>query len=59
VVRHELPKEEQFCAHDGHALVEIGVQTSEQLDVIPASRCASSSTSGSSTLAHVATWGLR
>lgn len=35
VVRHELPKEEQFCAHDGHALVEIGVQTSEQLDVIP------------------------
>lgn len=24
----------RFCAHDGHALVEIGVETSEQLDVI-------------------------
>ncbi|WP_218086330.1 MULTISPECIES: IS66 family transposase zinc-finger binding domain-containing protein [Stenotrophomonas] len=35
VVRHELPASEQICAHDGHALVEIGVETSEQLDVIP------------------------
>ncbi len=35
VVRHELPESERFCAHDGHALVEIGVETSEQLDVIP------------------------
>ncbi|AKM33558.1 transposase (plasmid) [Pandoraea faecigallinarum] len=35
VVRHELPASEQFCSHDGHALVVIGVETSEQLDVIP------------------------
>ncbi len=35
VVRHELPETERFCNHDGHALVEIGVETSEQLDVIP------------------------
>jgi transposase len=35
VVRHELPEVERFCNHDGHALVEIGVETSEQLDVIP------------------------
>jgi len=35
VVRHELAEAERFCAHDGHALVEIGVETSEQLDVIP------------------------
>jgi transposase len=35
VVRHELPESERFCAHDGHALVEIGVETSEQIDVIP------------------------
>jgi transposase len=35
VVRHELPESERFCTHDGHALVEIGVETSEQLDVIP------------------------
>lgn len=35
VVRHELPESERFCAHDGYALVEIGVETSEQLDVIP------------------------
>lgn len=34
-VRHELPESERFCAHDGHALVEIGIETSEQLDVIP------------------------
>jgi transposase len=35
VVRHELPESERFCGHDGHALVEIVVETSEQLDVIP------------------------
>jgi transposase len=35
IVRHELPEPDRFCAHDGHALVEIGVETSEQLDVIP------------------------
>jgi transposase len=35
IVRHELPEAERFCNHDGHALVEIGVETSEQLDVIP------------------------
>ncbi len=35
VVRHELAEAERFCTHDGHALVEIGVETSEQLDVIP------------------------
>ncbi|XHO77724.1 hypothetical protein BCC0238_007318 (plasmid) [Burkholderia gladioli] len=35
VVRHELPESERFCAHDGRALVEIGVETSERLDVIP------------------------
>lgn len=35
VVRHELPASERICAHDGHALVEIGADVSEQLDVIP------------------------
>ncbi|MDH6153597.1 hypothetical protein OKW46_007587 [Paraburkholderia sp. WSM4179] len=35
VVRHELPAADRFCANDAHALVEIGVETSEQLDVIP------------------------
>ncbi|MGF6980053.1 transposase [Paraburkholderia sp. JPY465] len=35
VVRHELPEAERFCTNDGHALVEIGVEISEQLDVIP------------------------
>lgn len=35
IVRHELPESDRFCAHDGHVLVEIGVETSEQLDVIP------------------------
>jgi hypothetical protein len=35
VVRQELPEADRFCANDGHALVEIGVETSEQLDVIP------------------------
>jgi transposase len=35
VVRHELPEAERFCRNDGHALVEIGAEISEQLDVIP------------------------
>ncbi len=35
IVRHDLPESDRFCTHDGHALVEIGVETSEQLDVIP------------------------
>jgi len=35
IVRHELPESERICAHDGHALVEIGADVSEQLDVIP------------------------
>jgi len=35
IVRHELPEAERVCAHDGHALVEIGAEVSEQLDVIP------------------------
>ncbi len=35
VVRHELPESERICPHDGEALVEIGVETSEQLDIIP------------------------
>ena len=35
IVRHELPESERICPHDGQALVEIGVETSEQLDIIP------------------------
>ncbi len=35
VVRHELPESERVCPHDGAALVEIGVQASEQLDIVP------------------------
>ncbi|VVE86045.1 transposase [Pandoraea sputorum] len=35
VVRHELPEAQRFCTNDGHALVEFGVEISEQLDVIP------------------------
>ncbi|HYE37477.1 IS66 family transposase [Methylocaldum sp.] len=35
IVRHELPASERVCAHDGTALVEIGVDISEQLDIIP------------------------
>jgi transposase len=34
-VRHELPEAERVCAHDGHALVEIGAEITEQMDVIP------------------------
>ena len=35
IVRHELPESERVCPHDGHALVEIGAESSEQLDIIP------------------------
>lgn len=35
VVRHELPEAERVCPHDGAALQEIGVEASEQLDIIP------------------------
>ncbi len=35
IVRHELPESERTCAHDGTVLVEIGVEISEQLDIIP------------------------
>lgn len=35
IVRHELPELERVCTHDGAALVEIGVEISEQLDIVP------------------------
>jgi transposase len=35
VVRHELPEGERVCPHDGSALNEIGVEVSEQLDIVP------------------------
>ena len=35
VVRHELPEFERMCPHDGAALREIGIEASEQLDIIP------------------------
>lgn len=35
VVRHELPVVLRICPHDGSTLVEIGVEASEQLDIIP------------------------
>jgi transposase len=35
VVRHELPEAERVCPHDGAALSEIGVEVSEQLDIVP------------------------
>lgn len=35
VVRHELPEAERVCPHDGAALQEIGIEASEQLDIIP------------------------
>ena len=36
VIRHELPQGERTCPHDGATLQEIGVEASEQLDIIPA-----------------------
>jgi len=35
VRRHELPENERVCPHDGAALREIGVEVSEQLDIVP------------------------
>ena len=35
IVHHELPAAERICTHDGATLVEIGVEISEQLDIIP------------------------
>lgn len=35
IIRHELPESERVCTHDGATLVEIGVEISEQLDIIP------------------------
>jgi len=35
VVRHELPEGERVCPRDGAALREIGVEVSEQLDIVP------------------------
>lgn len=35
VVRHELPESDRVCPHDGAALREIGIEASEQLDIIP------------------------
>jgi transposase len=36
VIRHELPEALRRCAQDGHVLAEIGVEVSEQLDIVPA-----------------------
>ena len=36
VVRHELPESARRCPHDGTVLREIGVETAEQLDIVPA-----------------------
>lgn len=35
VVRYELPESERVCPHDGAALQEIGVEATEQLDILP------------------------
>ena len=35
VVRHELPEAERVCPADGVMLREIGVEVSEQLDIVP------------------------
>jgi transposase len=35
-ILHDLAPEEKVCAHDGHGLVEIGREVSEQLEFIPA-----------------------
>ena len=34
---HDLPEADKVCPHDGTALEQIGEETSEQLDIIPAS----------------------
>ena len=35
VMRYEIPQAERFCEQDGTELVEIGIEVSEQLDIIP------------------------
>jgi transposase len=35
VVRHELPEGDRVCPRDGARLSEIGVEVSEQLDIVP------------------------
>jgi transposase len=35
-ILHDLPEEEKICSHDGEPLVEIGRETSEQVEFIPA-----------------------
>ena len=35
-VLHDVPESEKVCPHDGSALVRIGEEVSEQLDIIPA-----------------------
>jgi transposase len=35
VVRHELSEDARVCPHDGARLSEIGVEVSEQLDIVP------------------------
>lgn len=35
VVRHELPEGDRVCPRDGTALTEIGVEISEQMDIVP------------------------
>ena len=35
-VIHDLPEENKVCGLDGHTLQEIGRETSEQLDIVPA-----------------------
>ena len=35
VERHELPESERICPHDGATLTEIGVEVSEQIEIIP------------------------
>jgi transposase len=35
VIRTTLPESARICAHDGAILIEIGVEVSEQLDIIP------------------------
>jgi transposase len=36
VIRHELPEAERICPKDGARLEEIGIEASEQLDIVPA-----------------------
>jgi transposase len=36
VIRHELSAAERICPHDGAELREIGIEASEQLDIVPA-----------------------